>query len=82
LKRWASAGIPDGRARASCVRAEDIRRALPDIGEDRPIDVLVNCARYLGRETSFEHHGPSDWRRIVAAQRNCTVTGCRPGTPS
>lgn len=46
-------------------RCDDISRALADMGGDQRIDILVNCAGYLGRATTFEHHDEKDWRRIV-----------------
>lgn len=46
-------------------RSDDIARALAELGKARRIDILVNCAGYLGRATSFRDHQQQDWRRIV-----------------
>jgi NAD(P)-dependent dehydrogenase (short-subunit alcohol dehydrogenase family) len=60
------AEIPGARsAVVDITRSEEISRALDDLGKDRRIDILVNCAGYLGRATSFNDHDERDWRRII-----------------
>jgi 2-dehydro-3-deoxy-L-rhamnonate dehydrogenase (NAD+) len=54
-------------ARSSLVditRFDDISRALAEL-EGHRIDILVNCAGYLGRAIDFKDHAQEDWRRIV-----------------
>ncbi len=46
-------------------RSDEIARALAELGKERRIDILVNCAGYLGRTTTFGAHPQQDWRRIV-----------------
>jgi len=46
-------------------RSDDVSRALAELGKDQRIDILVNCAGYLGRTTNFKDHVQKDWRRIV-----------------
>ena len=46
-------------------RSDDISRALAELGKDQRIDILVNCAGYLGRTVNFKDHAQADWRRIV-----------------
>jgi 2-dehydro-3-deoxy-L-rhamnonate dehydrogenase (NAD+) len=38
--------------------------ALAQIGDQR-IDILVNCAAYLGLSRRFATHDPADWRQIA-----------------
>jgi 2-dehydro-3-deoxy-L-rhamnonate dehydrogenase (NAD+) len=60
------ADVPGARsALVDITRPDDISRALAELGKDQRIDILVNCAGYLGRTTNFKGHDPSDWRRIV-----------------
>lgn len=42
-----------------------IAAALGQLPADRPIDILVNSAGYLGRTTSFVDHAATDWQRIL-----------------
>ncbi|MDQ6620467.1 MAG: SDR family oxidoreductase [Pseudomonadota bacterium] len=56
------------RARSVVVditRSDDISRAVGELAKDQRVDILVNCAGYLGRATSFNDHAKGDWRRIV-----------------
>lgn len=46
-------------------RAESIREALATMGGEPRIDILVNCAGYLGVMSPFADHDPSQWRRIL-----------------
>jgi 2-dehydro-3-deoxy-L-rhamnonate dehydrogenase (NAD+) len=46
-------------------RSDDVSRALAELGKDQRIDILVNCAGYLGRATNFKDHVQQDWRCIV-----------------
>jgi len=60
------ADVSGARSRlVDIARTEDISKALADMDSDRPIDILVNCAGYLGRTTPFSDHAANDWRRIV-----------------
>lgn len=55
-------------ARSSIVditRTEDIASGLAALGPDQRIDILVNCAGYLGPSTPFVGHSRSDWLQIV-----------------
>jgi 3-oxoacyl-[acyl-carrier protein] reductase len=45
--------------------AQSIRDGLAEIGAGQRIDVLVNCAGYLGRVTQFADHSPTEWHRIL-----------------
>jgi 3-oxoacyl-[acyl-carrier protein] reductase len=59
------ADVPGARSfLVDITRFDDISRALAALGEAR-IDILVNCAGYLGRTTHFKDHVQKDWRRIV-----------------
>jgi len=42
-----------------------IAAAVGALPADRPVDILVNDAGYLGRTTPFVAHSSADWRRIV-----------------
>jgi len=44
--------------------AHSVRDALAQIGDQR-IDILVNCAAYLGLSRPFATHDPADWRQIA-----------------
>jgi len=46
-------------------RKEDIDAALFDFGADKRVDILVNCAGYLGASTPFLCHSPSEWLQII-----------------
>jgi 2-dehydro-3-deoxy-L-rhamnonate dehydrogenase (NAD+) len=46
-------------------RSDDISRALDGLGNDPRIDILVNCAGYLGHTNKFKDHAEKHWRRIV-----------------
>jgi len=60
------AEVPSARsALVDITRSDDIRRGLAELGDAQRIDILVNCAGYLGRATSFKDHDPGDWQRIV-----------------
>jgi 2-dehydro-3-deoxy-L-rhamnonate dehydrogenase (NAD+) len=55
-------------ARSSIVditRIDDIASGLAELGPDERIDILVNCAGYLGPSTSFVGHSRGDWLQIV-----------------
>jgi 3-oxoacyl-[acyl-carrier protein] reductase len=45
--------------------AQSISDGLAEIGADQRIDILVNCAGYLGMVMQFAEHSPTEWRRIV-----------------
>lgn len=45
--------------------AQSIRDGLAEISRGQRIDILVNCAGYLGMVTQFADHSPTDWRRIL-----------------
>jgi len=60
------AEVPGARSfLVDITRSNDISAALADLEADQRIDILVNCAGYLGRTTTFKDHAPNDWRRIV-----------------
>jgi NAD(P)-dependent dehydrogenase (short-subunit alcohol dehydrogenase family) len=60
------ADVPGARTfLVDVTRSEDISRALVELGMGQRIDLLVNCAGYLGRTTKFEGHAEKDWRYIV-----------------
>lgn len=42
-----------------------IAAALSSLPADRPLDILVNDAGYLGRTTAFVDHVQADWQRIL-----------------
>jgi 2-dehydro-3-deoxy-L-rhamnonate dehydrogenase (NAD+) len=44
---------------------QSINEGLRAIGSEQRIDILVNCAGYLGKVVPFAEHGPSEWRRIL-----------------
>ena len=65
---WDANRADVARARSLIVditRSDDVSRALAELGKDQRIDILVNCAGYLGRTTNFKDHVQKDWRRIV-----------------
>ena len=60
------ADVPGARSfLVDITRSDDVSRALAELGKDQRIDILVNCAGYLGRTTNFKDHVQKDWRRIV-----------------
>lgn len=60
------ADVPGARSFVVDVtRSEDIASALTELGKEQRIDILVNCAGYLGLTTNFGDHDPTDWRRIL-----------------
>ena len=44
---------------------DSIRNGLAEFGSSQSIDILVNCAGYLGAITPFANHSSTEWRRIV-----------------
>lgn len=36
------------------------------VGEEKTIDILINCAGYLGPVTPFDRHPRDDWRSIIS----------------
>lgn len=62
-----AANVPGARSLiVDVTSADSIRKGLADLGSNWGIDVLVNCAGYLGSVTPFADHSSTDWRRIVA----------------
>jgi 2-dehydro-3-deoxy-L-rhamnonate dehydrogenase (NAD+) len=60
------ADVPGARSfLVDITRPEDISRALAEFGNDQRIDILVNCAGYLGRMTDFKDHVRNDWQRLL-----------------
>jgi 3-oxoacyl-[acyl-carrier protein] reductase len=60
------ADVPGARsALVDITRSDDISRALAELGKEQRIDILVNCAGYLGRTTNFKDHDQKNWRRII-----------------
>ena len=60
------AAVPGARSfLVDITHSDDISRALAELGRDQRIDILVNCAGYLGRTVNFKDHDQKDWRRIV-----------------
>ena len=62
------ADVPGARSfLVDITHSDDISRALAELGlgRDQRIDILVNCAGYLGRTVNFKDHDQKDWRRIV-----------------
>ena len=60
------ADLPGARSfLVDITRPEDISRALAEFGNDQRIDILVNCAGYLGRMTDFQDHVRKDWVRLL-----------------
>jgi 3-oxoacyl-[acyl-carrier protein] reductase len=60
------ADVPGARSfLVDITRSDDVSRALAELGKDQRIDILVNCAGYLGRTTHFKDHAQKDWQRIV-----------------
>src|SRR5262245_43273142 len=45
--------------------AQSVRDGLSEVGAAQRIDILVNCAGYLGAVTQFAEHNPDEWNRIV-----------------
>lgn len=45
---------------------EGIRDGLARVGADQPIDILVNCAGYLGTLTPFAGHDSTDWHQVMS----------------
>jgi 3-oxoacyl-[acyl-carrier protein] reductase len=60
------ADVPGARSfLVDITRSDDISSALTELGKEQRIDILVNCAGYLGRTTNFRDHAQKDWRRIL-----------------
>jgi 2-dehydro-3-deoxy-L-rhamnonate dehydrogenase (NAD+) len=51
--------------RVDITQAAQIAAAVDQLPAQRRIDILVNAAGYLGKETTFAAHAATDWRRIV-----------------
>jgi 2-dehydro-3-deoxy-L-rhamnonate dehydrogenase (NAD+) len=51
--------------RVDITQPTQIAAAVDRLPADRRIDILVNAAGYLGRDTTFVAHDPAEWRRIV-----------------
>jgi 2-dehydro-3-deoxy-L-rhamnonate dehydrogenase (NAD+) len=52
-------------AMVDITRAEAIDASLAALGSGQRIDILVNCAGYLGPATQFLAHAAGEWRRII-----------------
>lgn len=46
-------------------QSTQIAAAIDRLPAGQRLDILVNCAGYLGRATTFLEHAPIDWRRIL-----------------
>jgi len=46
-------------------RIASIRQALAELGDAPRIDVLVNCAGYIGLTRPFISHDPDEWQKII-----------------